>query len=551
MEPKKAETAGCHVNVKLIPPKIAYFIILGGTLVCKTKFNYRDNEQLFFFSAHASLFPYLPVYMGLISLTPIQMSIIFGVALSLSAPIRVVVGYIADRFRMRKMAFAVASILTVMFHLSLYFIPSEEPQSLRSSDYSMQGSLCYRSGHFALEAFNKTVTLHDNYTNDFNMSEINCCLEDVTNTSYCHHVSFKEISDNLTLVNNIRDVKRWFSSRNLQAENQSLCIDFQYCNRTTFTHFETSDNQRTFWLFFILYFFAFGSCTPLYNLLDSLVYSLLKITGRPEDFGKTRLWGTIGFGFSAFLSGLIQDALSKQGWKGKETFVISFVNFSIGSLLAIVLISITKAPTEETSENSRKPSNNANSMKNKVNSIEPEIKPFQEEAINEPHILENAKDVMKIMCGFYLTVIITTGLVAGTCAGCLEVFFYYFLVSLDPENKSVLGICLAVSCTCEAIVLFFSGRIQSLLGSKICLYLVFVVFPIRFVACSFLEIPWYGLIIDATQCICFGLLYPLMTSWASSLVPGHLQNTVQCYLGATYISFGEKIASSFNTSFPL
>ena len=485
--------------------------------------------------------------MGVLKLTPIQMSVILGVVIIVSAPIRLVVGYLADRFRMREMTFAAISMLTVTFHLSLYFIPTDESRSLISNDYSMQGSLCYKSNYFTLEAFNKTaILLHNNYTSDFNRSEINCCLEDITNSSACRilQVSFNKIGDNLTLISNISDVEQWFSSRNSQTEGHSPCIDFQYCNKTTFIYFGTSDNQRTFWLFFILYFFAFGFLSPLYNLLDSLIYSLLKISGKPEDFGKTRFWGTIGFGFFAFVSGMVQDTLSKQGWKGRETYVFSFGAFSIGSLLVVALLLITKAPTEDTAENSRKTSN-TNSKKDKVNSFESEIKPFQEESNTETPIFENTKNMVKIMCGFYLSIIIMTGMVAGTSAGCLEVFFYYFLVSLDSNNKSVLGICLAVSCTCEAIVLFFSGRIMSLLGSKRCLYLVFVVFPIRFMACSYLENPWYGLIIDATQCICFGLLYPLMTSWASSLVPAQLQSTVQCYLGTTYLSFGENDVLSF------
>ena len=482
------------------------------------------------FTALATLLPYLPVFMGVLKLTPIQMSIILSVATAFSAPVRLIVGYLADRLQRRSTVFAIASILTMMFHLALYFTPIEESPTFSNNDYSMQGSLCYKSDHFILETFNETSFLHYNVSNGFNKSEMICCLGDEKNGSTCLDISFYKIGADLSIVDSISNVEQWFSLQDSQIKDESLCINFQNCNRTVHVELEPSNNMRTFWIFFVLYFFAQCTFCPLQNILDSLIYSFLRGTGKPEDFGKSRLWGTVGFGLCALASGVIQDTLTEQGWMGRKTYVFSFALFSTGLLLAACMTLLIRAPSEVTNAHSRKMSGN------NLKKAESEAKPFKEESSTETFALK--RDLVKIMCGFYLSIIITTGMISGILAGCLEGFFYYFLVSLDPNNKSVVGISLVVACTCEVIVLFFSGRILSLLGSKRCLYLVFVVFVIRFIACSYLENSWYGLITEATQCICFGLLYPIMSSWASSLVPSHLQSTVQCYLGAIYFSLG-------------
>ena len=546
MDQKRASSLGCLINLKLIPLKMTYFILLAGLFSNTFNINKLNLLLILFvkndnicFPAFAALLPYLPVFMRVLNLTPIEISLILATATAASAPIRLIVGYMADRLQKREIIFTVTALLTMMFHLSLYFAPVKESRFFIDRDSSPQGRLCSKSSHFTLEAFNETIFILNNVSSVFNWSELRCCLEDVNNSSICLDMSFNDSDNNQSIVNNISIVERWFSLWNFQKnDDESLCVDFQFCNRTTLIELEASNSHKTFWTFFVLYFFAQGTCCPLMNILDSLVYSSLIKNGNPEDFGKTSLWGTIGYGTFAFVSGILQDRLNDQGWMGKDTYIFTFVNFAIGIFLTAIMMLLTKVSTKVTNTGSGK-TGISNLKNDHMNSLESEIKLFKEKPNVETQIFENKRDLLKILCGFYLSIVIMTGMISGILAGCLEGFFYYFLSSLDPNNKSVLGISLAVSCVFEATILFFSRRIMSLLGSKRCLYVVFFVFMIRFLASSFIENPWYGVIVEAMNCICYGLLYPIMTSWASSLVPAQLQSTVQCYLGAIYFSLGE------------
>lgn len=520
MEQKKASSLGCRINLKLLPLKMTYFLLL---------------------AAYAALLPYLPVFMGVLKLTPIEMSLILGTATAVSAPIRLIVGYMADRFEKRETIFTVTALLTLMFHLSLYFTPVKESGFSVVYDESPRGRLCSNSRHLTLESFNETLFIINNVSKEFGRNELRCCLEDVKNGSKCFDMSFNN-SDEQAVVYNISTVEQWFSLWNLKNSDESFCIDLQFCSRTMYLESEASNNHNTFWKFFVLYMFAQGTCSPLMNILDSLVFTSLIKYGNPTDFGKTFSWGTIAYGIIAFVSGLIQDGLINQGWKGKDIYIFNFVNFAIGMFLTAIMMLLVKVTIKITNAGSGETGNN-NLKIDHVNSQESEVKLFKEELNVETQIFKNKKELMRILCGFYLSIVIMTGMISGILAGCIEGFFYYFLASLDPDNKSVLGICLAVSCAGETIVLIFSGRILSVLGSKRCLYLIFFVFLVRFLASSYIENPWYGMFVEATSSICYGLLYPVMTSWASSLVPAQLQSTVQCYLGAIYFSLGRAVGT--------
>lgn len=461
------------------------------------------------------------------------MSLILGIATTLSAPFRMVVGYLADRLQAREVVFAIMALLTALFHLSLYFTPTEESPTLIHNDYSTLVGMCSNSRRFTLEAFNETVSIMIN-SSSYKRTDVRCCFDGST----CFDMSYSGGDIKYLLVNNLSDVEHWFTSRNVPLEDQPHCIDLQNCNRTTTIELKPFDNRKTFWTFFVLYLFAQATFSPLLSLLDSLIYISLTKVGKPKEFGKSCLWGVLGFGLFAFVSGAIQDYLKQQGRESRETYVFTFAMFCLGMVL-VAVIAIATRSSVEVSKTVNAKAIESNLTADERNSVESEIKPLNDESNVKSSIFQDTKEMVAILCGFYIFIIIVTAMISGMLAGCLEGFFYYFLASLDPNNKLVLGACLAVSSICEAIVLFFSGRILSLIGPKNSLYLVFVVFAIRFVSSSYLENPWYGLLVDAIQCISFGLVYPVMTSWASSLVPSKFQSTVLCYVGAVYFSLGK------------
>lgn len=148
------------------------------------------------------------------------------------------------------------------------------------------------------------------------------------------------------------------------------------------------------------------------------------------------------------------------------------------------------------------------------------------------------RDFPRVASQFYMIVLILSSLIAGTLSGCNEGFFFYFLYSLDPNNKRVMGLSLAFSSLGEIIVLFFSGKVTLMMGRKNCLYLVFIVYALRYLANSFLNNVWFAVFTEFSHSLCFGLFYPVVSAWASSLTPLALQSTTQCYIGSVYFSLG-------------
>ena len=455
--------------------------------------------------------------MGTLGLSPIQMSIILGIATACSGPARLTIGYAADRIQKRPLVFAVSAFFGSVFYISLYFTP------INGKGDGAENWTCVNIDYSSLRENKSSVTTYSQTLTAGNYDDVmpRCC-------SGQHSMKSENCTILMDYFRNLDDSNgnNWTHRINISRQYSVICP--KHCNDTS--HADRSNNRRTFLTFFVLYFLAQAAYSPLQSILDSLIHVALIRLNKSSEFGKCRVWGSVGFGLCAFSSGFMLDVLTKIGWKGRSVYSLNFAFLGLGLILSSA-VTLFIAHSGNYSKNAQNIATDGG-----TESCSTEI--ISEEN-NRKSVFTDRKMLVKIFCSFYLSVVMLTGLVSGTISGSIEGFFYYFLASLDPNNKLVLGVSLGVACITEVTVLYFSDKIIKRLGYQKCLYLVFLTYASRLVASSFLTDPWFGPLIDSTQGLCFGLLYPVMSTWASSEVPNELHSTVQCYLGAAYYDLGK------------
>lgn len=547
----------CHINRSLLPVKVTYFIL---------------------FAAIAVLLPFIPVYMRQLGLSPAESAIILSITTALTGIVRAIVGIVADKLNRHRLIMFLCCIFGGIFHFCIMFAPPESSRSNHSVLDSVNRTICCSSSNNALKLSLLCDHSADGYTwssfssSHFNSSQnllifalddlllnekklmnqikncsLSCsCKPDEKFPNLNNHSTYKE--KNHTTVKSLSSSCDQFSnilfSVSHSSDNCSNGSDLECIGRSeshlvvnldlvefcgladeglchlmcenpsdTMPPVNVTDQlspkfQHTFIIVFILFFFGQSAFTPIFNLLDGIVYNYLG--DQRGEYGKQRLWGTVGFGLFAIKSSVIVDILSRSG--ADNSYLYSFIAFFLLCFITGFMVCFFKSSPE----------------------------PSMESSLH--------KNVRLLFCNFYLNILFVVMLIAGLLAGVQECFFFWFLKNLGADQL-LLGVALLISCTTETIILFFSGKLISKFGCNVCLYLVFFVFSIRFLVNSFIENPWLALLPEASQCICFGLLYPTVTSWGSRLTPPGMQGTVQSFLGAMYLSIGRAFGAALGGAF--
>lgn len=467
--------------------------------------------------------------MKALGLTPAESAIILSVTTAATGIVRAIIGVVADKFHCHRLIIVICCLVGGIFHFGILFVPPVI-SDISADSGGTWNVCCSNSRLFACGKDLAAESKSENFSLGVNVGApsrdtaerihmqscvLQCCQvsRNATDAVVEANTSCIVVTDlNLTVPGYCAgdlDGCEWKSSLlnlNMSAFAEELCRLANdggcsvVCSDSSISGFHPqyshSKFERTFVIVFILFFIGQSAFSPIFNLLDGIVY--IHLGDRHGEFGKQRLWGTVSFGIFTLTTGFIMDALQQN--TNRNSYLYSFIAFLLLLILtggSVYFYKSTQIPKTDGTQ----------------------------------------KNLRAVLCNFFLAIVYAAMLLAGVFSGVLEAFFFWFLKMIGAE-QSVFGVALSISCILEAVVLFFSGKIIAKLGSSVCLYIVFATYTVRLLANSFIQHPWVAIATEATQSICFGLLYPTVTAWGSTLVPPGMQGSVQGIMGAMYMSIG-------------
>ncbi|XP_033743348.1 major facilitator superfamily domain-containing protein 6-like [Pecten maximus] len=260
--------------------------------------------------------------------------------------------------------------------------------------------------------------------------------------------------------------------------------------------------EKTVVFFFI--FFLFGNIffAPILSLGDAMTYDILG--DRRNQYGKQRLWGTVGFALFSITSTFLMEFLSDDP---------STADFTASFYLSLVLFVLTA------------------------------ICVWKISASEDISCSSDFRDICKLFRYGKVVVFMVVVLYFGLLTGVIETFLYWYLSGLEGYITIIPGLCLLVSCTVETPVLFLSGYIIKKFSHLFCLYSVFLAYALRFFFYSLLPNAWFVLPIEVLHSITFGLMWAASTSYASIISPPGMSATVQGIISGLHFGFGKGIGS--------
>lgn len=253
----------------------------------------------------------------------------------------------------------------------------------------------------------------------------------------------------------------------------------------------------TFWMFAVFRVLGGTAFGVGISLADAAAYAMLR--DRKEDYGKQRLWGTIGWGALAPLIGYLNEMAT--GSSPYIDYSPGFYMLAAFTLMDVVSLCFLDVPRSATSKQL--------------------LKDLSEVLVN-PRALFFTFSVLNM--GFLMGFVWSYGL--------------WYLQDLGA-TPTLMGANLAAQCFGgEVPVLFFSGWIIKRIGYGNAVSLSIAGLSLRLAVYSFGTDPWSMLPVEVTHGLCFGLFYAAMTSYASTAAPPGTEATMQGILGGTFEGLG-------------
>ncbi|KAL9968557.1 hypothetical protein ACROYT_G020665 [Oculina patagonica] len=407
----------------------------------------------FVFSGQACIKPFFPVFFRHVGMSAQQTGIIIGlqpVARLLGAP---VFGALADKYRKHKIAMLIMLIVSTTLQFSLLFVrPNEE--------LSLARNLCSNSSFW-----NKSE--RESSTGDMRPcgDKINCSVSAVDRN--CGNHSVLNMSEMVNTTGN------------------------------------GQNNNDTFLVLIILVFVSslFDNSN---SLADAATVKYLTDIDRGGDYGKQRLWGAVGWGSIAVISGFTIDQSAQHS--NQSQFLIAFCGFLLFNILAVM--TVFKLPLEYL------------------------------EGKSKPNIFQN---VCTILSDCRIVIFLIAILIMGTCMTTIGAFLFWFLQDINGSHL-LMGLSLCMTCVAEVPIMFYSGGLIKWIGHHGVLYLTLVCYTIRYLSYSFIPNAWYVLAIEPLHGVTFGAMWAATTSYGGVISPEGLRATVMGLVTATHFGLGKLIA---------
>ncbi|ELU16920.1 hypothetical protein CAPTEDRAFT_195152 [Capitella teleta] len=438
----------------------------------------------FVLGAVASLLPYLAVYMKQLGLSPSETAIIYGTMPFIGAFVRALVGALADKLQKHKLILMLCCLLTGVLHGCLLLVPNR-----RTIDIVDVDVLC----GFQPEIIDCTGVFN-------NGSALCCegvclteqCFEEVT----CMDVAVEARQNHSCWINDVVGVV--YDGKEYDGFN---CTTGAQCSVRS--QREVIKFDETFWMFFWVCLAGQMFFAPVFSLVDAITYDYIS-----DDYGKwgvQRMWGTVGFAAFGLISGLSMDMFRSSAYTNDKDYTLAFLLYAILNILASITVCTYNISS----------------------------------SISSQQIFRN---ICSVLSNIELLFLVVEVFVCGIYVGLLETFLYWHLSTLGAP-LILNGLCMAVNVLPEILLLFFAGKIIKRIGHLHCLHISMIAYAARFLALSFLRNPWFVLLIEPLQALCFSLMYASASSYASLLTPPGLSGTVQGLIGAVYFGTGKGVGS--------
>lgn len=261
---------------------------------------------------------------------------------------------------------------------------------------------------------------------------------------------------------------------------------------------------------------------PVKPLLDAAVMGLLK---DKSGFGKSRLYGQLGFGFGSFLVG---PFLGRQESIGSIFYMQALLAVPTSILMLMFIKTTAKAQVQRMKEKDEKDRASAIMSRRTSSSVKPtDLRSALE------HVGKN----------YRILVFFTFVFMLGISSGIIENFAYVRLKEMGGYDGNVLGICRLVSSIAGVPMFWAAGPIVKAIGVNGVLLTSMIAYVLRFTVYGNISNTWQALPAEILRGVTFALFTTGSTYYVYLASPSMLIATMLSLLSGTYNGLGQTVGS--------
>ncbi|XP_026731795.1 uncharacterized protein LOC113496690 [Trichoplusia ni] len=255
-------------------------------------------------------------------------------------------------------------------------------------------------------------------------------------------------------------------------------------------------DDKTFYIYFFLRFMGTIMLSAGVTIMDPIALTMIQKYG--GDFGRERLFSSIGMAIFSPITGMLIDMRSKQ--VGYTDYSAAFYTYDVLLLISAVTVAVmplgAKLPAD-------------NLLRDLVN------------IIKMPHI---------IIFIFFLFAL-------GNFWGFIESYLFIYLKELGAPNF-LLGITVTVGTLSSIPFLYGADAITARIGHVNVIIVAFFSHAARLVGYSFIENSWWCFPFEALESLSVHLMWVAAATYCAMLAPKSLLATLIGVLGMAHFSLG-------------
>lgn len=437
--------------------------LCGELHVDKTLLLYKAFYFLFFAGFGAS-FPYMALYFKQIGLNASSVGILAGIRpiiQFISGPFWAI---LADRFKARKavLLFSIFSWLVMTVALLIPAPHKTQCRNLTANVNSTQKHLsAFRRQHSTQRAIDKWRE---------------------------HNISVPVLDENMQVYGSAKVKQNTYSFfRNSPFQVyflQSSHKEPEYAVRSSSNMYElVYDENEVYQVFiYLLILVVSGEFleAPTFIMTDTAL--LQKLGEKRKHYGKTRVFGSLGFAFgSLIVGGLLDSTEYRYCGQVMNNYNVLFYSFAIVMAIAFVFGAWMFEFTYEEAENSKNGENNGSTM-----------------------------EILTLLLKFKYAFFLLISFFLGFSNGLFFNFLNWYLEDLGA-SKSLMGIATIFRAVALIISFIFNAYLSDLCGHVQLMLFSVAGYFILFGGCSIIQNPWWALPLEFLEGITYG------TTWSTAV----------------------------------
>ncbi|XP_001634981.2 major facilitator superfamily domain-containing protein 6 [Nematostella vectensis] len=306
--------------------------------------------------------------------------------------------------------------------------------------------------------------------------------------------------DNLSSMFQRELAERAFDFLNMEGHYPwPLDTLINYDGTQTSDEWEANQHSHLFTMLLVITMLGSLFSSPAITLADTT--TLRGLGDNVEEYGRQRMWGSIGWGMGAFIVGSTLSYLQELNGCNNPLSVDYMPCFYAFAILMGVTILIGG------------------------------LFEFEDVKRDETTLLQGLGN----LCNIQYLYFILTMLFCGGAFGCLQTFLFWHLLEIGG-TQFLFSAITAVQCVSEILMFSMSGVLIRCCGYQRVLYLGLICYAVRFFAYAFVTNCWLALPLECLHGVSYAAVWSAAVVFVG-LIPG-ANNTMQGILGGVYWGVG-------------